>query len=202
MSRSDNKFMSKRLSSILRPSAALAVVAAASLGAAAPAGATTASEQVNAGSLAFINSSPANITFPATTLNGANQTVSQSQVFDVSDATGTAAGWDIQATSTTFTAGAHTLPTTATTVASTPTDACDASSTCTLATNAISYPYTMPAAATAPTATKLFNAATSTGMGNQTVTPTWTLAVPSSAWAGGAGTPYTSTWTLTLVSGP
>jgi hypothetical protein len=35
-------------------------------------------------------------------------------------------------------------------------------------------------------------------MGDQTVTPTWTLAVPSKTYAG----TYTSTWTISLVSGP
>jgi hypothetical protein len=194
--------MTQRHRSIARGTAPAMALLALLFGAAAPAGATTASEQINAGTLSFINSTPANITFPATTLNGTNQTQTQTQAFDVSDATGTNAGWNIQATSTTFTAGTHTLPTTATTIAATPTDSCDASSTCTLATNNISYAYTLPAAATAPTATKLFNAAANTGMGAQTITPTWTLAIPSSTWAGGAGTPYTSTWTLTLVSGP
>ena len=48
----------------------------------------------------------------------------------------------------------------------------------------------------------MFNAAVNTGMGNQTVTPSWQLAIPSTTWAGGAATPYTSTWTFTLVSGP
>ena len=194
--------MTKRHRSIARGAAPALAFVALLFGAVAPAGAATASEQINAGTLSFINSTPANITFPATTLSGTDQTQTQTQAFDVGDATGTNAGWNIQATSTTFTAGAHTLPTTATTIASAPTDACDASSACTLATNSVSYPYTLPAATTAPTATKLFNAAANTGMGSQTITPTWTLAIPSSAWAGGAGSPYTSTWTLTLVSGP
>jgi len=178
-------------------------MAALMLGAAAPAEATTASEQINAGSLSFINATPADITFPATTLDGTNQTVTQTQGFDVSDATGTNAGWNIQATSTTFTAGSHTLPTTAATIQSAPSDsACDSGSTCTLATNGVTYPYTLPAAATAPAPTEIFDAAANTGMGNQTVTPTWSLAIPATTWAGGAGNPYTSTWTLTLVSGP
>jgi hypothetical protein len=63
----------------------------------------------------------------------------------------------------------------------------------------VSYPYSLPAGATtAPTATKLFNAPLGSGMGDQTVTPTWTLAIPANAYAGS----YTSTWTLSLVSGP
>jgi hypothetical protein len=62
----------------------------------------------------------------------------------------------------------------------------------------VSYPYTLPAAATAPTATRVFNAPLGTGMGDQTVTPTWTLAIPANAYSG----TYNSTWTLSLVSGP
>jgi hypothetical protein len=137
------------------------------------------------------------VSFSAT-LNGLNQEVTSAQALDVSDATGSGAGWNITATSTTFTTGSHTLSTSATTVGSAPTAACDASATCTTATNAIAYPYTLPAAATAPTATKLYNAAANTGLGNQTVTPTWKLAVPASTFAG----TYTSTWTESLVSGP
>ncbi len=44
----------------------------------------------------------------------------------------------------------------------------------------------------------MYNAAVNTGMGAQTVTPTWQLVVPASAKAG----TYTSTWTYSLVSGP
>lgn len=143
-------------------------------------------------------SAPPNVTFTAT-LNGANQTVTTTQALDVSDATGSGAGWNITATSTTFsTGGGATLATTATTVQSAPARACDAGSSCSLATNSVSYPYTLPAAGSAPTATKLFNAAANTGGGNQTVTVTWSLSVPATATVG----TYTSTWTISLVSGP
>lgn len=185
---------------------ALAIAAAAS--AAALAGASSAhgavaSTTVTGGSLQFIGGTPGDVTFPGVTLNGSDQTVTQTQAFDVSDATGSNAGWSITATSTQFTAaGVHTLPTTATTITGAPAQACDVSSSCTLASNAISYPYTLPAAAVAPPATKMYNAALNTGMGNQTITPTWRLTIPSTAWAGGLGQPYTSTWTFTLVSGP
>jgi hypothetical protein len=81
-------------------------------------------------------------------------------------------------------------------VQSAPTDTCDSS--CTLATNSITYPYTLPAGSTAPTPTKLYNAAANTGVGNQTVTPTFSLAIPANAPAG----TYTATWTFTLASGP
>jgi hypothetical protein len=160
---------------------------------AAPAGATTATATITAGTLAFV-SAPPNVNFSAT-LNGLNQTVTATQALDVSDATGSGAGWNITATSTTFaTGGGPTLATTSTTVQSGPTRACDSGSSCTLATNSVSYPSTLPAGASAPTATKVFNAAANTGEGNQTVTVTWSLAVPAAT--------YTSTWTISLASGP
>jgi hypothetical protein len=90
------------------------------------------------------------------------------------------------------------LPTTAVTVQSVPSVACDAGASCQVATNGTSYPYSLPAAATAPTATKIFSAAANTGLGNQTVTLVFKLSVPASAFAGS----YASTWTYTLVSGP
>src|SRR6266487_2841354 len=60
---------------------ALAAIAAGSLllAGAPSAGATSASETVSAGSLAFINSTPGNVTFPSTTLNGTDQTATQTQ---------------------------------------------------------------------------------------------------------------------------
>jgi hypothetical protein len=161
-----------------------------------PASATTATATLTGGSLAFVSAPPA-VSFSAT-LNGTDQAPTTTQALDVGDATGSGAGWNITATSTTFTAGAKTLSTSATSVATAPSVACDATVTCTQATNSITYPYTLPAAATAPTATKLFNAALNTGMGNQTVTPTWKLAIPANTFAG----TYNSTWTLSLVSAP
>ena len=140
------------------------------------AGATAAQEQIGNNSLGFVSAAP-NVNF-SDTLNGKDQTVT--------------------ATSTTFTAGAVTLSTTATTVQSAPTIACDSGATCLFATNSISYPYTLPAATSAPTATKVFNSALNTGMGDPTVTVTWTLAIPGKTLAGS----YTSTWTLSLVTGP
>jgi hypothetical protein len=165
------------------------------LAAAAPAGATSATATLSAGSFGLI-SVPA-VTFSGT-LSGVDQTLSATQAIDVGDATGSGSGWNLTATSTTFTSGAHTLSTSATTITGAPTDTCDAGATCATATNSVTFPYTLPAAGTAPTATKLFNAATNTGMGNQTVTPSWKLDVLASSYAG----TYTSTWTISLVSGP
>ena|SRR5947209_5802617 len=184
-----------------RLSAALVVAAAACalFAFSAPqAGATSATATLSAGSLAFISAPPA-VSFSAT-LDGTNQTPTAAQALDLSDSTGSGAGWNITATSTTFTccSGNHSLSTSATTIQSAPNAACDSSVSCTLATNSITYPYTLPAAGTAPTATKIFNAAATTGMGDETVTPTWQLSVPGNSFAG----TYTSTWTLSLVSGP
>ncbi len=179
--------------------AAAAVAACITGWPASPAGAATATATITGGSLAFV-SPPPDVAFSAT-LNGANQAVTASQALDVSDATGSGAGWSITATSTTFTTGGGspvTLATNSTSVASTPTTACDGGSSCVVATNNVSYPYSLPAGGTAPSATKVFNAALNTGTGNETVTVTWSLAVPSSATPG----TYTSTWTLSLVSGP
>jgi hypothetical protein len=167
---------------------------------AAPAGATTASETLTAGSLGFATT-PGNVTFPATTLTGQDKTVTANQPLDIADATGSGAGWNITATSTQFkTSTGNTLPAGAVTVGTAPgAPTCDTGVTCTPGgTTTVTFPYTLPAAATAPTATKLYNAPVNTGMGDQTLTPTWTLAIPANAYSGS----YTSTWTLSLVSGP
>jgi hypothetical protein len=176
------------------------IAALASLAiAAAPAAATTASATLNAGSLGFA-STPGNVSFPSVTLNGTNKTATAAQPLDIADATGSGAGWNITATSTLFSSGSYTLPAGATTITSAPgAPSCDTNVTCTPAgSTSVAYPYSLPAGSTAPTATKLFNAPLGTGMGDQTLSPTWTLAIPANAYAGN----YTSTWTLSLVSGP
>jgi hypothetical protein len=161
-----------------------------------PAGATTATATVTGGSLGFV-SAPASTGF-SVSLTGKDVVATATTTFDVGDATGAGTGWNITATSTSFTAGSHSLPTSAVTVLSLPTVASDTGATCTTATNGISYPYTLPAGTTAPTATKLSSAAANTGLGNQTVSVGFQLAVSANAYAGN----YTSTWTYSLVSGP
>jgi hypothetical protein len=179
------------------PAAAVAV--SSLLLAAAPAFATSASETLTAGTLGFATT-PGSVTFPATALNGQDKTVTASQPLDIADATGSGAGWNVTATSTLFKSGTYTLPAGATTITSSPgTPTCDTGVTCTVGgTTSVAYPYSLPAAASAPTATKMFNAPAGTGMGDQSISPTWTLAIPGNAYAGS----YTSTWTLSLVSGP
>lgn len=156
------------------------------------------SETLTAGTLSFIDGTPAAVNFPSIPLASSDQTVTAAQPLVVADATGSGNGWSISVTSTTFTTGSRTLSNNATTVQSAPTIACKAATTCTPATNSVSYPFTLPAAGTAPTAQKLFSAAVNTGLGAQTVTPTWRLAIPATTYAG----TYTSTWTFTLMSGP
>jgi hypothetical protein len=185
---------------LVAPAVALGALASlAIVTAAGPVGATSASAAITGGSLGFV-SSPSTVSFAAT-LNGADQTVTSSQAFDVGDATGSGAGWNITATSTTFSTGGGTprsLALSATTVGSAPSVACDSGVTCTTATNSITYPFVLPAGSTAPTAQKLYNAATGTGMGNQTVTATFRLALPANTYAGS----YSSTWTYSLASAP
>jgi uncharacterized protein YhdP len=158
-------------------------------------GASSATGTISAGTLAFVQ--PASVSFTAT-LTGVNQTVNSNQSFDVTDATGSGTGWNITATSTAFTTGSRALPTTAVTVQAAPTQSCDASATCTLATTNVNFPYTLPAGATAPTATKIYNSTADSGMGAQTSVAVMRLALAANTYAG----IYTSTWTYSLVSAP
>jgi hypothetical protein len=194
--RADNATMQRLLGLI-----ALVFAASGAFAAGAQAS-TTASVMLNAGGLSFVNGTPAStLTFPSTTLNGAERTLSATLAFDVSDATGSGAGWNVSATSTQFTSGSRTLPTAATTIQTTPSLVCDLLPIfCTLASTIVSYPYTLPAAAAAPAATPIYDAVANSGLGPQTFTTTWTLAVPAGVFA--SATPYTSTWTFSLGSGP
>ncbi len=152
-----------------------------------------------AGSVAQTVASP---TIPAVTLTGVDQTINYTLPIVVTDATGTGNGWNLTITSTTFSTGGstpHTLANNISTITGV-TSVCSTGTTCTSASNAISYPLAMPAGATAPTAVKLFNAATDSGMGKFTITPTIALSVPANAYASSSG--YSSTITVAVVSGP
>jgi hypothetical protein len=171
-------------------------VAALVLVSAAVAGNITATATVTgAGSLALSNGTTASL---SDTLDGTDQTVSYTVPLTVTDARGSGAGWNLTLTSTTFSDGAgHSLSTSASTVASVAMS-CNAGGSCTNPTNAISYPVTVPAAATAPAAVKVFNSAANTGMGKFTITPTINVAIPGNSYSGS----YTSTLTVAAVSGP
>jgi hypothetical protein len=171
-------------------------LAALILVSAAVAGTITATATVSgAGSLALSNGTTATL---SDTLDGTDQTVSYTVPLTLTDARGSGAGWNLTLTSTTFTDGAsHTLSTSASTIASVAM-ACVAGGSCTNATNAIAYPVTIPAAATAPAAVKVFNSAANSGLGRFTITPTVNVAIPGNSYAGS----YTSTLTVAAVSGP
>ena len=108
-------------------------------------------------------------------------------------------GWNETITSTAFSSGTHSLSLNASTIASTPTISCDtAFANCTSATNSVSYPVSVPAGSSPPSAVKFVDAASGTGLGEFTITPTVTVTVPQNSFAGA----YTSTLTIAIVSGP
>ncbi len=160
-------------------------------------GTGNAAATLSSGVLSFV-APPGNLAFPSVDLDGVDQLTSASLGSGVSDGTGSGAGWALDATSTTFSNGTSELPADAVTVGTAPSVACDTGATCTPATDAVSYPYVLPAGTSAPPATALFSAAVGTGMGDQTVTPVFSLEVPANAAAGA----YSATWTFSLVSGP
>jgi hypothetical protein len=171
-------------------------LAALILVSAAVAGTITATATVTgAGSLALSNGATASI---SDTLDGTDQTVSYTVPLTLTDARGSGAGWNLTLTSTTFTDGAsHTLATSASTIASVAM-VCVAGGSCTNPTNSITYPVTIPAAATAPAAVKVFSSAANSGLGRFTITPTVNVAIPGNSYAGS----YSSTLTVAAVSGP
>jgi hypothetical protein len=185
-------FRFKRLAAVFV--AAGAVALASTAGAFADSATVTAT--VTGGSLSESTASTPSV---SATLNGTDQAKTYTMVIDMNDPTGTGNGWNLTITSTTFTTGGgspKTLSTTASSVTGV-VSACK-QGTCTAPTNAITYSFSVPAAATAPTAVKLFNAAANTGMGEFNVTPTVSVAIPANTYAG----TYTSTVTLAVVSGP
>lgn len=141
-------------------------------------------------------SAPATASFPSSTLDGTNQTASTTVALTSNDQTGSGAGWNVTGTSTTFTTGTRTLSTSATQVNSVTGTA--GGGNCSTATNSITYPITLPAGSTAPTAVKLYNASAGTGAGPVNLTATMILSLPANSYVG----TYSSTWTFAIVSGP
>jgi hypothetical protein len=136
-------------------------------------------------------------TFSAS-LNAGDATPTYDLDLSVSDSrTGSGAGWNLTITSTTFTTGSASLATTASDVTGA-TAACYGGGLCAGPTNAVAYPLDVPAGTVAPTAVKLYNAASSTGQGTFDVTPTVQVAVPQNSFSGS----YTSLVTVSVVSGP
>lgn len=169
---------------------------------------TQATATLKQGTLQFVASPPA-LTWTGL-LNGQEQTLTTTEPIDVSDSTGSGAGWIIGVSATQFTnAGSQTLPlssasipstiTTASGTTNSVTVACDSDATgCVPATgNLVTYPFQVP---TGPSASSnpMFTAAANSGMGNQTVTVGFAVEIPPNAYAGS----YGATWTFTLQGGP
>ena len=140
---------------------------------------------------------PPTLSFPSVALNAYDRTVSQTATITADDETGSGGGWNVTATSTTFNAGSgKVLPATATRI--TGASVAAAAGNCSTPTNSVSYPVTLPAGPSPPTATRVYNAAANTGKGPSDITLTAVVTLPANTSAG----TYTSTWTLTIASGP
>ncbi|HEY0318083.1 MAG TPA: WxL domain-containing protein [Solirubrobacterales bacterium] len=180
----------------LRLGAVLVAAAALAFPASAFAATATTTGTVNAGSLSLTTSAAP--TFTAT-LDGTDHSPTYTLPLTIEDLRGTGAGWNATITSTQFTTGgesAHTLSPTASSITGV-TNTCVEGGACTNPTNAIGYPLTVPAGAEAA-AVKFFNAASETGLGVFSNTPTVAVSVPADTYAG----IYSSTITLASVSGP
>src|SRR3954453_16042451 len=182
-----------RDSTLMRKLVITALVAAVLGVCAAPAFAATATVtgNISSGSLSIATSATPSF---SVTLDGTDKTGTYTLPTTVTDATGSANGWNLTVTGTQFTTGGgspNTLATNASTVSGV-TSSC--LTTCSTPTNAISYPVTVPTGAPV----KYFNAAASTGAGQFTKTPAFNVAVPASTPVG----TYTSTLPVAIVSGP
>lgn len=132
------------------------------------------------------------------TLNGTDQSTSYALPLQVVDIRGSGTGWNLTITSTTFTSGVHTFPTTASTLVGV-TSSCNSGSTCTLPSNSVSNTsLAVPAGATAPSAVKFENAGTKSGLAEINLTATVDVTIPANVFAG----TYTSTVTIAIAAGP
>ena len=177
-------------------SAATAGSAYATAAAPVTTGTQSVTETVNGASLGFV-SAPGAVTPPTTTLNGIDEvTPSFSLPLDIGDATGSGNGWNVSLNATPFT-DSHSRVLGHLYESAQPTPVCDASTTCTQATDAThSVGGANPLTYSAGNLVQVADSAT--GMGDQSVSPTFTLAVPANSYAG----TYTSTWTVSLNSAP
>ncbi len=144
--------------------------------------------------------SPTTVSFGSHTLTGFDGNRTATPTFTVDDQTGTFVGWNLTATSTTFTNGSYDLGTAATTFTGVTPSAQMSGGTnrCSAPTSSVGYPLTLPAGTVAPAAVKIFNAAANTGRGATQLAFDTNLRIPAHARTG----TYTSTWTFTLATGP
>jgi hypothetical protein len=139
---------------------------------------------------------------------GGDKTASYNIGLTISDARGSGDGWSVSLTSTAFSgasgeATGHSLANDASTIASRPDTTCSVGSTCAVATDSgvgsVSYPYTIPADTSAPTATKVYRAVADSGMGNMTTSLPVTIGLPAGTTYAGT---YVSTITVTSAAAP
>jgi hypothetical protein len=179
--------------------------------------AITGTATVAAGSLAV--GAPSTVKW-TDTLSGFDGIVFRPIVFTAIDATGSGTGWNLTATVTPFTDSTGTTKCTASapcrmhkplTINGSATSAkinktageqCDDGSTCSLVTNSVAYPVTLPTtcatSGTTCSPVTVASAAKTSGMGAIDLTTDWWLTIPANAHAG----TYTSTIKLSIVSGP
>ncbi len=151
------------------------------------------------GTLAFV-SAPSSFNFTPLVLNGTNQVATATETLDIGDNTGSGSGWNVTLANTPFTdASSQQLANSDFTAATPATPVCDGGATCNPASwSASTSPPFGGAGLPGPVAGKLLSSTSGTGLANQTVTLSWTASIPGNSYSGS----YTSTWTLTLASGP
>jgi hypothetical protein len=137
-------------------------------------------------------STPAGATF-SVTLSGTDQTATYLLPFTV-DST-KADGWNVSASATQFTSGAHTFPANGSSVvAVAPPSTCTGSCILPAPTGSVVYPVTLPNTGGA----SIYNAAVGSGKSTNTMTATVQVQTPANIYAG----TYTSTVTLQVAVGP
>lgn len=132
----------------------------------------------------------ADFSYGTTALTGTSQALTSSFVVDVTDATGSAAGWNLTAQIGVMTAtGSKTIAASNHTISG----VTRASGTGTAPTNGSTYPMQIPSSTA-----KIYSAAATSGMGQSSLSFATGLAIPASTLAGN----YTATLTVSIVSGP
>jgi len=177
----------------------------------------TGTATVTAGSLAV--GAPSTIKW-TTSLSGFDLNKDGRLTITAVDATGSGTGWNLTATVTPFTDSTGTTKCTAAapcrmhkplTINGSATSAkinktageqCDDGSTCNRSTNTVTYPVTLPTTCAASgrpcQPAVLASAAKTSGMGAIDLSTDWWMTIPANTYAG----TYTSTITLSIVSGP
>jgi hypothetical protein len=202
-----------------------AVLLGAGTASADPCGPTTPAVACDVTGTATVNGGQLSLSAPATftwgdTLNGFDQevadTIPSDQQYQVDDATGSGAGWDVEVAPTTFTDSTTSDTLADTTTLSTngsnsnatapngPATACSVvGSGCTLPSNSLSYPVHIFTMAGSPPFTTIFDTSSGSGLGSiQIGGPTgpvvWWVNLPANTVPG----TYVSTLTLQVNSGP